>query len=82
LLLSALLAGCGHDGATTADQAIAAANAQVMQEFPQIRSLEGTEITTRDLGAKWRVDYGGGTGGITVEVDKRSGHAAITEVQQ
>ncbi|MFL6845346.1 MAG: hypothetical protein ACJ8ER_10755 [Allosphingosinicella sp.] len=81
LPLALLLAGCGG-GAPTAGDAKDAANAQLTREWPQIRDLENFDIRTSDLGSKWRVDYGGGTGGITIEVDKKSGKATIVEVQQ
>jgi len=44
--------------------------------------LEKAEITTRDMGSKWRVDCCGGTGGVTIDVEKRTGKAVIVRVEQ
>jgi hypothetical protein len=47
-----------------------------------MKSLEKLDVTTQLLDGKWRVTYGGGTGGVIIDVDRRSGKATIVRVEQ
>ncbi len=81
-LLSFLLAGCAGDRDVTASEATDAANAQLTATIPQVTRLDLLEIKTEDRGNKWRITYGGGTGGVIIDVDKHTGQAVVISIQQ
>ena len=77
-LLALLILGACHTrptSATTAEEAVRAANLYRAEKYPQARSSD-YDIVTDDLGDRWRVTYrsieGGTGGGSTLEVDKGS----------
>lgn len=82
-----LASGC-HDrpsDATTASRAVAVANAYMADKLPQV-DLSRRQISTSDLGDKWRITYHlpeGGTGGpIIFLVDKRRAEVVDGEITQ
>ena len=78
-----LMAGCERNRDLTAAEATDAANEQIAEVLPQMRGhLGGAIIQARDMNGKWRVIYGGGTGGMVVDVDKHSGQATIVLIEQ
>ena len=84
-LLAVLLASCGG-GEVSARDAIDAANEALVRELPQLKQAfddDEIPIETQDLGTRWRVTYNsGGSGGATVDVDKRTGQATIVSIEQ
>ena len=81
ILLALLLVGCDDRRELTQSEAIAAADAELFKVVPQMRG-NSSDVKVESRGEKWRVDYGGGTGGVTVDVDKRTGKAIIVDMQQ
>lgn len=85
VLISLLAAGCGGgDRELTNLDAIAAANGEMVEFRPDFGPvLGGMDIEVRLMrNNQWRVAYTGGTGGVVVEVDKRTGHAEIVRIDQ
>lgn len=82
-LLALLLAGCGPRSDLTTSDAVKAANEKLEEVSPTMRGrLHEYDIVIRQETGKWQLIYGGGTGGITVDVDKKTGQATIVRVQQ
>jgi len=84
-LLAALLTACAARE-MNADEAIAAANAEVGRALPQM-DRSGRTIPTADADGKWRVTYASADdanagGPLIVEVDKRTRRAAIVQMAQ
>jgi ABC-type glycerol-3-phosphate transport system substrate-binding protein len=80
VLMALVLAACSN-GAATAEDARATADAKLREVMPQTHP-ETWEATIRDMEGNWRVDYTPGTGGATVDVDKHTGKAVVIEIQQ
>jgi hypothetical protein len=80
IILGLVLTACSN-GAVTAEDARATADAKLRETMPQTHP-EAWEATISDMEGTWRVNYAPGTGGATVDVDKRTGKAVIIEIQQ
>jgi hypothetical protein len=83
LLPALLLAGCGPHPDLTASEAVEAANEKLEKDMPELRGrMDQLEIIVRSEQGKWSLTYGGGTGGIIIEVDKKTGRATTVSVMQ
>ena len=83
LLPALLLAGCGPRPDLTASEAVEAANEKLEKDMPELRGrLDQLEIIVRPEKGKWSLTYGGGTGGIIIEVDKTTGQATTVSAMQ
>ncbi|HEV2747077.1 MAG TPA: hypothetical protein VGW34_07235 [Allosphingosinicella sp.] len=76
-----LLAGCHSHSELTASEAIEAANAELTKALPQMKH-HGGDVKAERRDDTWRVEIGGGCGGVTIDVDSRTGKATIIEIQQ
>ena len=83
ILMVLVMASCGG-GRLSPGEARAAADAALVEQLPQLddATLDELHLETIDLDGRWRVTYGGGTGGAVVDVDKRSGEARIVSIEQ
>jgi hypothetical protein len=82
-----LVAGCQNRAqeAATADEAKAVAKDYLAEQLPQV-SVDKLEVSTVDLGDKWRVSHSvpeGGTGGpIILIITKRDAEVVHMEMHQ
>jgi hypothetical protein len=81
LLLLTLATACHRYEELNASEAISAGDAELAKELPQMKH-HLADANAQLRGGKWHIEYGGGTGGATVDVDSHTGRAHIVKIEQ